>query len=106
MFSAYGEVADCYMPRNHASGQSRGFGFIRYKEEAEAEAAIKGCDGVVIEGRDLRHSNPSPSPSRNLSPSPSPNPHQAGSPGLDRPARAPRAAERPRPAPTGPNRPH
>ena len=34
MFSAYGEVADCYMPRNHATGQSRGFGFIRYKEEA------------------------------------------------------------------------
>ena len=50
MFSAYGEVADCYMPRNHATGQSRGFGFVRYREEAEAEAAMKGCDGVVIDG--------------------------------------------------------
>ena len=50
MFSAYGEVADCYMPRNHATGQSRGFGFVRYREEGEAEAAMKGCEGVVIDG--------------------------------------------------------
>ena len=50
MFSAYGEVADCYMPRNHATGHSRGFGFVRFREEAEAEAAMKGCDGVVIDG--------------------------------------------------------
>ena len=39
------------MPRIHAPGQSRGFGFIRYKEEAEAEAAIKGCNGIDINGR-------------------------------------------------------
>ena len=50
MFSAYGEVADCYMPRNHATGHSRGFGFVRFREEAEAEAAMKGCNGVMIDG--------------------------------------------------------
>ena len=55
MFSAYGEVADCYMPRNHATGQSRGFGFVRFREEAEAEAAMKGCDGVVIDGSARLH---------------------------------------------------
>ena len=31
MFSAYGEVADCYIPRNHATGHSRGFGFVSFE---------------------------------------------------------------------------
>ena len=60
MFSAYGEVADCYMPRNHATGHSRGFGFVRFREEAEAEAAMKGCDGVVIDGSAPLHLGSAP----------------------------------------------
>ena len=32
MFSEYGEVSDCYIPRDHSTGQSRGFGFVRYSD--------------------------------------------------------------------------
>merc|ERR1712137_597882 len=63
MFNKYGEVRDCYIPRDHATNQSRGFGFIRYANEDEAEAAIEGCDRKVLQGRELRvqvvqHSRP------------------------------------------------
>eukprot|EP00966_Prymnesium_polylepis_P125221 2895918-Prymnesium_polylepis.1 len=30
IFGKYGEVRDCYLPKDHTSGQSRGFGFIRF----------------------------------------------------------------------------
>ena len=41
MFGEFGEVKDCYLPKDHYTGQSRGFGFIRFATEEEAEAAIK-----------------------------------------------------------------
>ena len=38
MFSEYGEVSDCYIPRDHATGQSRGFGFVRFIDGARPAA--------------------------------------------------------------------
>ncbi|EOD23470.1 hypothetical protein EMIHUDRAFT_239549 [Emiliania huxleyi CCMP1516] len=43
LFSKYGEVKDCYLPKDHATGNSRGFGFVRFGSQDEADAAIKGC---------------------------------------------------------------
>ena len=93
MFSAYGEVADCYMPRNHATGHSRGFGFVRFREEAEAEAAMKGCDGVVIDGSAPLHLGSAPPAPLHLCTSAPLHlcPRQARPARLDRPARAPYA---------------
>eukprot|EP00965_Chrysotila_dentata_P139293 4605224-Pleurochrysis_carterae.AAC.4 len=68
MFSKYGDVRDCYIPRDHYTNQSRGFGFIRFATEEEAQDAIDGCDRRVLDGRELRvqvaqHSRP-PLPDR------------------------------------------
>ena len=69
LFSEYGDVKDCYLPKEHATGRSRGFGFIRYASEEEVERAVKACDNMEMAGRNLRvqvaqHSRP-PLPPRN-----------------------------------------
>jgi len=50
----YGEVKDCYLPKDHATGNSRGFGFVRFGSQDEADAAIKGIDGFSMGERELR----------------------------------------------------
>lgn len=66
IFSRYGEVGklvqyecfiyigDVYIPRNPYSMDSRGFAFVRYYSERDAEDAIRGMDGRKIDGREIR----------------------------------------------------
>lgn len=49
MFSKYGELADVYIPRDRFSGQSKNFAFVRYRNEEEADEALK-CDGMDFQG--------------------------------------------------------
>jgi len=39
MFSRFGEIGDCYMPRDHVSKESRGFAFVRFRDRRDAEAS-------------------------------------------------------------------
>lgn len=39
-FSQFGELADCYMPKNFSTGTTKGFGFLSYKTRASAEAVM------------------------------------------------------------------
>ncbi|CAJ0882491.1 8929_t:CDS:2 [Entrophospora sp. SA101] len=51
--SKYGKVASIRMPRDF-EGRSRGFGFVEFCEESDAEKALEGLQGVELEGRELR----------------------------------------------------
>jgi hypothetical protein len=53
-FSKFGEIVDAVVVSNRATGQSRGFGFVSYRSSAIAEEAIKGANGVELDGYPLR----------------------------------------------------
>lgn len=43
----YGEIGDIYIPRDHRSGDSRGFAFVRFRSREDAESAMNKEDGRV-----------------------------------------------------------
>lgn len=49
----FGEIGDAYIPRARDSSESRGFAFVRFMEERDAEDAIKGMEGQEFQGREL-----------------------------------------------------
>jgi RNA recognition motif-containing protein len=53
-FSRYGELVDVVVIPNRSTGRSRGFGFVSYKDASAAEQAIKGMDGVELDGHPLK----------------------------------------------------
>ncbi|CAN0100029.1 unnamed protein product, partial [Chrysoparadoxa australica] len=53
VFERYGEIGDLYMPRNY-DGMSRGFCFVRYLNQRDADDAIAGEDGQDLDGRQIR----------------------------------------------------
>ena len=40
MFESEGEIVDVYLPKDFYSGEQRGFGFVEYKTEENAERAV------------------------------------------------------------------
>ncbi len=53
-FSRFGELVDAVVVPNRSTGRSRGFGFVSYRDAAAAELAIKGMDGVELDGHPLK----------------------------------------------------
>ncbi|CAL4931323.1 unnamed protein product [Urochloa decumbens] len=51
LFNRYGDVVDIYIPRDRRTGDSRGFAFVRYNYEEEAQYAVDGLDGRKVDGR-------------------------------------------------------
>lgn len=54
LFSEAGSVVEVFLPIDRATGRPRGFGFVEYEAEEEAEAAILKFDGYELSGRPLR----------------------------------------------------
>uniref|UniRef100_A0A7S0AG64 RRM domain-containing protein n=1 Tax=Pyrodinium bahamense TaxID=73915 RepID=A0A7S0AG64_9DINO len=48
LFEKYGDVGDVFIPREKFGTRNRGFGFVRYPSEDDAEAAIKGMHGYEL----------------------------------------------------------
>lgn len=53
LFSQYGEVEDCVIIKNRDTGRSKGFGFITYAQDADADAAMEALNGQDFNGRAL-----------------------------------------------------
>ncbi|KAL0392345.1 UNVERIFIED_CONTAM: Serine/arginine-rich splicing factor SC35 [Sesamum radiatum] len=44
LFDKYGKVVDVFIPRDRRTGDSRGFAFVRYKYQDEAQKAVEKLD--------------------------------------------------------------
>jgi len=53
LFSPYGEIEDAIVIADKYTGRSRGFGFVTYKKDADADKAIKEMSEKDVEGRKL-----------------------------------------------------
>ncbi|MFM6947234.1 MAG: RNA recognition motif domain-containing protein [Flavobacteriales bacterium] len=68
LFEAYGTVLKATIATDRETGKPRGFAFVEMADQQEAQAAINGLDGHVINGRALavkeaeQRSNDRPAP--------------------------------------------
>jgi RNA recognition motif-containing protein len=53
MFSPYGTVVSAQVIADRDTGRSKGFGFVEMGSDQEAQAAISGMHGQMVEGRPL-----------------------------------------------------
>ncbi|CAA7027965.1 unnamed protein product [Microthlaspi erraticum] len=53
-FSAYGNVLDATVIRDRDTGRSRGFGYVNFSTNDEAEAAISGMNDQELDGRRVK----------------------------------------------------
>ncbi|RBR27119.1 uncharacterized protein FIESC28_00063 [Fusarium coffeatum] len=54
LFSEFGEVLDSIVMSDRETGRSRGFGFVTFSNQDEAEAAINALNEQEFEGRQIR----------------------------------------------------
>ncbi len=52
-FSQFGTVEDAFVLRDRETGRSRGFGFVTFTNDDEADKAIEATDGIQYEDREL-----------------------------------------------------
>ncbi|THV06791.1 hypothetical protein K435DRAFT_743389 [Dendrothele bispora CBS 962.96] len=53
-FSNYGNVIDSIVMRDRDTGRSRGFGFVTYGSENEAQSAISSMNEQELDGRRIK----------------------------------------------------
>lgn len=53
MFTPYGTVRSAQLITDRDTGRSKGFGFIEMSSDREADAAINGMSGQMVDGRAL-----------------------------------------------------
>ena len=64
-FEAFGVVEDAVVIMDRETNRSRGFGFVTFADDADAEAAVNGMNGEELDGRRLRVNKAEDRPSRN-----------------------------------------
>ncbi|KAF2261889.1 RNA-binding domain-containing protein [Lojkania enalia] len=53
-FSEFGQVEEAVVVKDRDTGRSRGFGFVRFSQESEADAAMQSMNNVEFDGRMIR----------------------------------------------------
>lgn len=54
LFGQFGEVLEAKIITDRETGRSRGFAFITFAEDQDANSAISSMDGTELDGRSLR----------------------------------------------------
>ncbi|KAJ2981136.1 hypothetical protein NUW58_g6766 [Xylaria curta] len=53
-FEEFGPIEEAVVVKDRDTGRSRGFGFVRYTSEADADKAIASMNNVEFDGREIR----------------------------------------------------
>ncbi|MCJ1313941.1 hypothetical protein MMC25_007621 [Agyrium rufum] len=53
-FEEFGQVDEAIVVKDRDTGRSRGFGFVKYNDEASAENAVSSMNNVEFDGRQIR----------------------------------------------------
>lgn len=53
-FAGFGDIIEAKVIKDRETGQSRGFGFVTYKETADAAKAQQDLNGSELDGRSIR----------------------------------------------------
>jgi RNA recognition motif-containing protein len=53
-FEEFGQVQEAIVVKDRDTGRSRGFGFVRFSQDTEADAAIANMNNVEFDGRTIR----------------------------------------------------
>ncbi|XP_017460745.1 PREDICTED: transformer-2 protein homolog alpha-like, partial [Rhagoletis zephyria] len=54
IFARYGRVRDVQLVMDRFSQRSRGFGFVYFERQRDADEAKEGCNGMQLNGRTIR----------------------------------------------------
>lgn len=54
LFSSYGEIEEVVIIKDKFSGNSKGFGFVTFKDDEAGNSAISALNGKEFEGRELK----------------------------------------------------
>jgi RNA recognition motif-containing protein len=53
LFSQFGEVTSARVMTDKFTGRSRGFGFVEFANDADAQKAVEALDGSTLGGRQI-----------------------------------------------------
>ncbi|KAJ8903379.1 hypothetical protein NDN08_004487 [Rhodosorus marinus] len=53
-FSQFGSIRDAKVIYDRESGRSRGFGFVTFDNDEDADQAVESLDGQELDGRRIR----------------------------------------------------
>ncbi|CAH2065251.1 unnamed protein product [Thlaspi arvense] len=51
LFSPFGQIKEARLIRDHETQRPKGFGFVTFECEHDAQKAIKSLDGRIVDGR-------------------------------------------------------
>jgi len=60
MFLQYGDVESAKVIMDRQSGRSKGFGFVEMPSNSQADQAIKGLNGKLVDGMNIKVNQANP----------------------------------------------